>query len=72
MSSTSWRENYKTVMELREVEEKIDKSYKERIVKEEKEAVKAMKQNPKFFYSYAKKSQKQTVKLLHLRKKVVN
>ena len=58
LSSTSWRKNFYTMQELRKVEEEIDKSYKERRLNEENEAIKAMKRNPKFFYCYAKKFSK--------------
>ena len=58
LSSTSWRKNFITTLELRKVEEEIDKSYKERRIKEEKEAIKSIKRNPKFFYTYAKKFSK--------------
>ena len=37
------------MIELREVEKEIDKAYKEKRIKEKKEAVKAMKRNPNFF-----------------------
>ena len=40
LSSTSWRKNFNTMLELRKVEEEIDKSYKERRSSEEKEAIK--------------------------------
>ena len=58
LSSTSWRKNFKTMQEIRKVEEEIDANYKERRNKEENEAIKAMKKNPKFFYCYAKKFSK--------------
>ena len=46
------------MIELREVEEEIDNSYKERRSKEESDAIKTMKHNPKFFFSYAKRFSK--------------
>ena len=58
LSSTSWRKNFNTMLELRKVEEEIDKSYKERRSSEEKEVIKAIKRNHKFFYCYVKKFSK--------------
>ena len=54
LSSSSWRKNYKTMVELEKVEEEIDKEYKARRLKEEKKAVGVIKRNPKYFYTYAK------------------
>ena len=54
LSSSSWRKNYKTMVELEEVEEEIDEEYKARRMKEEKKAIGAIKRNPKYFYTYAK------------------
>ena len=48
--SSSWRKNYKTMVELEEVEKEIDA----RRMKEEKKAIGAIKRNPKYFYTYAK------------------
>ena len=53
-SSSSWRKNYKTMVELEEVEKEIDEEYKARRMKEEKKAIGAIKRNPKYFYTYAK------------------
>ena len=58
LSSTSWQKNYKTMVELREVEEEIDEEYKKSRLKQEKEAIKTIKHNPKYFYTYAKKFSK--------------
>ena len=58
LSSSSWRKNYKTMVELEKVEEEIDKEYKARRLKEEKKAVGVIKRNPKYFYTYAKKFSK--------------
>ena len=54
LSSSSWRKNYKTMVELEEVETEIDEEYKKRRLKEEKKAIGAIKRNPKYFYTYAK------------------
>ena len=40
------------------MEDEIDEEYKKRRLKEEKAAIKTIKQNPKYFYSYAKKFSK--------------
>ena len=58
LSSTSWQKNYQTMVELREVEEEIDEEYKMSRVKQEKEAIKTIRHNPKYFYTYAKKFSK--------------
>ena len=58
LASTSWQKNYKTMVELRKVEDEIDEEYKKRRLKEEKAAIQTIKQNPKYFYSYAKKFSK--------------
>ena len=58
LASTSWQKNYKTMVELRQVEDEIDEEYKKRRLKEEKAAIQTIKQNPKYFYSYAKKFSK--------------
>ena len=58
LASKSWQKNYKTMMELREVEEEIDEEYKRCRAKQEKEAIKTIKHNPKYFYTYAKKFSK--------------
>ena len=55
LASTSWQKNYKTMVELRKVEDEIDEEYKKRRLKEEKAAIQTIKQNSKHFYSYAKK-----------------
>jgi hypothetical protein len=44
--------------ELREVEKELDEAYKARRVKVEEDAIKKLKKNPKFFYSYAKRFSK--------------
>ena len=58
LSSTSWQKNYKTMVELKEVEEEIDEEYKRSRLKQEKDAIKTIKHNPKYFYTYAKKFSK--------------
>ena len=58
LSSTSWQKNYKTMVELREVEEEIDEEYKKSRLNQEREAIKTIKHNPKYFYTYAKKFSK--------------
>ena len=42
------------MIELREVENKLDTAYNERKLKVEIEAIKKLKKNPKYFYTYAK------------------
>ena len=42
MSSTSWQKNYKTMVELKEVEEEIDEEYKRSRLKQEKDAIKTI------------------------------
>ena len=44
--------------ELEEVEQKLDPAYKTRRENVEKEAIKKLKKNPKFFYTYAKRFSK--------------
>ena len=44
--------------ELEAKEEALSTKYKERNLKVDREAIEKMKKNPKFFYSYAKKSSK--------------
>ena len=46
-SSSSWRKNYKTMVELEDVENEIDEEYKARRLKEEKKAIGTIKRNPK-------------------------
>ena len=58
LSSTSWENNYKTTMELEEVEMNLDAAYKTRRMNVEKEAIKKLKKNPKFSYNYAKRFSK--------------
>ena len=54
LSSTCWRRNYKTMVELEEVEKELDEEYKARRLREKKKAIGAIKRNPKYFYTYAK------------------
>ena len=71
LTSSSWRKNYKTMVELEKVEEEIDKEYKARRLMEEKKAIGAIKRNPKYFYTYMQRSsQRAKVKLERLRKKM--
>ena len=56
LASSSWRKNYKTMVELEKVEEEIDKEYKARRLMEEKKAIGAIKRNPKYFYTYVEMS----------------
>ena len=58
LSSHSWQKNYKNMVELREVEDAIDAEYKNSRLKQERAAIKTIKQNPKYFYTYAKKFSK--------------
>ena len=58
LASTSWQKNYVTMMELRNVEEELEESYKAQRLKEEKQAIKTIKRNPRYFYKYAKKFSK--------------
>ena len=58
LASSSWRKNYQTMIELEKVEEEIDKEYMARRLQEEKKAIGAIKRNPKYFYTYAKKFSK--------------
>ena len=58
LASTSWQKNYVTMMELRKVEEELEESYKAQRLKEEKQAIKTIKRNPRYFYKYAKKFSK--------------
>ena len=46
------------MVELKEVEEEIDEEYKRSRLKQEKDAIKTIKHNPKYFYTYAKKFSK--------------
>ena len=58
LSSTSWQKNYVTMIELRKIEEELDESYKAQRIKQEKDAIKNIKRNPRYFYKYAKKFSK--------------
>ena len=53
-SSKSWEKNYNKMQELKEVEEALEESYKQKRVKKEQEAVKNLMKNPRFFYSYSR------------------
>ena len=54
LSSTCWRKNYKTMVDMEQVEKELEKEYKARRLKEEKKAIGAIRRNPKYFYTYAK------------------
>ena len=58
LSSSSWQKNYITMIELRKIEEELDESYKARRLNQEKDAIKTIKRNPRYFYKYAKKFSK--------------
>ena len=58
LSSTSWQKNYATMTKLRKIEEELDESYKAQRLKQEKEAIRSIKRNPRYFYKYAKKFSK--------------
>ena len=58
LSSTSWQKNYATMVELRKIEVELDESYKAQRLKQEREAIKTIKHNPRYFYKYAKKFSK--------------
>ena len=58
LKSKSWLKIYKLEKELEAKEEALSKKYKDRKLKVEQEAIGKIKSNPKFFYSYAKKSSK--------------
>ena len=49
LSSTSWQKNYVTMIELRKIEEELDESYKAQRLKQEKEAIRCIKRNPRYF-----------------------
>ena len=58
MKSKCWIKNYDNMKELVEVETKVDEMYKQRRLKKEGDAIKKLKTNPKYFYSYAKRFSK--------------
>ena len=58
LPSTSWQKNYVTMTKLRKIEEELDESYKAQRLKQEKEAIRCIKRNPRYFYKYAKKFSK--------------
>ena len=49
LSSTSWQKNYVTMTKLRKIEEESDESYKAQRLKQEKEAIRCVKRNPRYF-----------------------
>ena len=60
LSSKSWQKNFKKMEELQEIEDELDKSYKANRQKKEKEAIKTLLKNPKYFYSYQRQFSKTT------------
>jgi hypothetical protein len=63
LSSKSWQKNFQKMEELRAIEEELDISYKANRKKKEKEAIKTLLKNPKFFYSYQRKFSKTSDKI---------
>ena len=63
LSSKSWQKNFEKMEELKAIEEELDKSYKANRKKKEKEAIKTLLKNPKFFYSYQRKFSKTSDKI---------
>ena len=63
LSSKSWQKNYRKMEELKTIEEELDESYKANRKKKEKEAIKTLLKNPKFFYSYQRKFSKTSEKI---------
>ena len=60
VKSKSWLKTYTLTKQLRGKEEQLAEKYKERKLKVEQEAIKKMKTNPKYFYTYARQSAKTT------------
>ena len=56
--SNHWLKTVKLTEELEAKELELSERYKERKLKIEKEAINRIKSNPKFFYTYARKSAK--------------
>ena len=63
LSSKSWQKNFKKMEELKEIENELDKSYRENRQKKEKEAIKTLLRHPKYFYSYQRTFSKTTDKI---------
>ena len=63
LSSKSWQKNFEKMEELKAIEEELDESYKANRKKKEKEAIKTLLKNPKFFYSYQRKFAKTSDKI---------
>ena len=56
MKSLNWQKTYKIMKEIEDLEENLQANYKSQIWKQEKEVIAEIKKNPKFFYSYSKKT----------------
>ena len=69
LKSRSWEKNYKVIKELEEIEKEIDSAYKEKRKKEENSAIKKLKHNPAFFYTYARKFSKTNTQITGFTKK---
>ena len=63
LSSKSWQKNFEKMEELKAIEEELDESYKTNRKKKEKEAIKTLLKNAKFFYSYQRKFSKTSDKI---------
>ena len=58
LASKQWWKTYEIVEEIEEIEKELDDEYTKNNVKVENEAIKRLKKDPKYFYSYAKKKSK--------------
>ena len=67
LTSSSWQTNHKIKMEIEEVEMELYVHYEERRGKVEREAIERMKDDPGYFYSYAKKFSKDYSKMSDLK-----
>ena len=63
LSSKSWQKNFKKMEELKAIEKELDESYKANRKKKEKEAIKTLLKNPRFFYSYQRTFSKTSDKI---------
>ena len=69
LKSRSWQKNHKVIQEIEEIEKEIDDGYKKKRMEEENKARMNLRDNPAFFYIYAKKFSKTNSQLTSLVKK---